>query len=138
MTYVSKQRGATIVEMAVLLSVFLMIVFGIVEFGRAVWYYNTVGHAAREGTRFAAVNGSTSGAPPGPRDSAVVTPLVRSKVISAAVGLNLQTGDIVVTWSPNNKPGSTVSVEVTKAFVPVTPYIGIFTIKRSSSLTIVR
>ncbi len=135
---IRKQSGVTMVEMAILMMVMLLIIFGTIELGRAVWYYNTLGYAAREGTRFAAVNGSTSGPPPGPRSSASVDPLVKSEAISAAVGLNLSTSNITVGWLPNNKPGSTVTVTVTKSFVPATPFVGGINMSRSSSLVIDR
>ncbi len=133
-----KQRGATMVEMAFVLLVLLMIVFGTMELGRAVWYYNTLGHAAREGTRFASVNGSTSSTPPGPRDSATVDPLVKARVVAAATGLDLLASNVSVVWSPNNKPGSTVTVTVSKTFVPITSFVGSINISRTSALIIER
>ncbi len=133
-----QQRGVTMVEMAVILTVLLLIIFGTIELGRAVWYFNSLGYAAREGTRFAAVNGSTSSSPPGPRSSTDVDPLVKAKVISAAVGLGLATSNVTVTWSPDNKPGSMVSVTVTKNFVPATPFVGAISMSRSSTLVISR
>ena len=55
------ERGVEVIEFA-LVSIFLfMLVFGIMEFGRAIWIYGTVAHVAREGTRFAIVRGSESG-----------------------------------------------------------------------------
>ena len=50
-------------EAALALLLTLTILFGIMEFGRAAWSYNTVAHAAREGARFAMVHGKTSKAP---------------------------------------------------------------------------
>ena len=49
------------VEGALTLVVFLSLVFGVCEFGRAVWIYTLICHVAREGTRYAAVHGSQSG-----------------------------------------------------------------------------
>ena len=132
------QRGATMVEMAIILLVLLMIIFGTMELGRAVWYYNTLGHAAREGTRFASVNGSTSGTPPGPRDSTTVDPLVKARVVDAATGLGLSASNVTVAWSPNNKPGSTVTVTVSKTFVPTTSFVGSINMTRSSALVVER
>ncbi len=133
-----QQRGVTVVELALILTVLLLIIFGTMELGRAVWYYNTLGYAAREGTRFAAVNGSTSGSAPGPRLYTEVDPLVKAKVVAAATGLALSASNVTVTWSPNNRPVSTVSVTVTKNFVPATPFVGAISMSRSSSLVIQR
>ena len=48
-------RGVTAVEFAIILPLLLMLVFGIVEFGRAYQARLTVTHAAREGVRVLAV-----------------------------------------------------------------------------------
>lgn len=46
------QRGAIAVEFAILLVPLLMIVFGITEFGRAIYEYNTLTKATRDAARF--------------------------------------------------------------------------------------
>ena len=43
-------------EFALVLPIFLLIVFGVFDLGRGVFAYNTVANAAREGARVAAVN----------------------------------------------------------------------------------
>ena len=47
-----QQRGAAVVEFALLLILLLMIVAGIVEFGRTFWYYDALTKATRDGARF--------------------------------------------------------------------------------------
>lgn len=54
---VVRQRGAALVEFAVLAPLLLLLVLGIVEFGWLFGQFNDVRHGAREGARFAAVNG---------------------------------------------------------------------------------
>lgn len=52
-----RERGAALVEFALVLSVLVLLLFGIIEFGRA---YNTkisLTHASREGVRVLAVTG---------------------------------------------------------------------------------
>lgn len=51
------ERGASLVEFAVLAPLLLILVLGIVEFGWLFGQFNDVRHGAREGGRFAAVNG---------------------------------------------------------------------------------
>jgi len=46
------QRGATIVEAAFVVPVFLALVFGIISFGRLLHVYQVLTNAAREGARF--------------------------------------------------------------------------------------
>ncbi|MCL1593984.1 MAG: pilus assembly protein [Actinomycetia bacterium] len=49
------ERGAAIVEMALVMPLLLILVFGIVEFGRAFMTDISVTHAAREGARAYAI-----------------------------------------------------------------------------------
>jgi hypothetical protein len=49
-------RGASAVEAALVITIFLTLVFGIVEFGRAVWLHQAVSAAAREGARYGISN----------------------------------------------------------------------------------
>lgn len=118
--YGIRQRGATLIEMVLVIGLFLMIVFGIIEFGRAVWNYNTLSYAVREGSRFAIVNGSGTGTP------AATESLIKQRVIASGTGLNLQASQIQVAYTPSgdNSPGSSVTVTATYPFVPATPYVG--------------
>ncbi len=51
-----ERRGQTLVEMALILPIFLLILMGIFDFGRAVYAYNTVANAARQAVRLAIVD----------------------------------------------------------------------------------
>jgi Flp pilus assembly protein TadG len=48
-------RGATVVEFALVISVFLMLMLGAIEFGRVLFYWNTTAEATRLGARVAVV-----------------------------------------------------------------------------------
>ena len=52
----SNERGGTLVEFAIAATVFLTTVFGIIEFGRAMWTHNALTDAARRGARYAALH----------------------------------------------------------------------------------
>lgn len=55
------------VEFALVAPLFFILLFGIIEAGRFIFYYETLSHATREGARFAIVNGAnTLGCPTGP------------------------------------------------------------------------
>ena len=54
------QRGAAAVEFALLLIVLLIIVAGIVEFGRTFWYHDALSKATRDGARFLSNERATS------------------------------------------------------------------------------
>jgi Flp pilus assembly protein TadG len=47
-----KEHGATLVEYALVLLVFLTLILGIMEFGRVIFIYNTLANATREGARY--------------------------------------------------------------------------------------
>ncbi len=50
-----RDEGQDLVEFALLAPLLFLLLFGILEFGVAVWRYNTVSVAAREGARAAVV-----------------------------------------------------------------------------------
>lgn len=54
------ERGATLVEMALVLPLFLLLVFGIIEFGFYFAQANEVRYAAREAARVAGVDGDVA------------------------------------------------------------------------------
>jgi Flp pilus assembly protein TadG len=56
-----RQRGAATVEFAIIGLLFFMLLFGIIEFGRAFFTYNTLLEATRRGARVAAVCPVSSG-----------------------------------------------------------------------------
>lgn len=53
--YRVRQRGATAVEFAIVAAVFLMLMIGMMEMGRVLFYWNTATEATRLGARTAAV-----------------------------------------------------------------------------------
>lgn len=55
----STRRGAAAIEMAITLPIFILIVLGIVEFGRALMVNQILVNAAREGARHAVVPGAS-------------------------------------------------------------------------------
>ncbi len=57
------ERGETLIEFALALMLFLVMTFGTIEFGRAVWQYNVISDLAQEGARWASVHGITAGGP---------------------------------------------------------------------------
>lgn len=106
-----RDRGAAAVEFALLLPMLLLLLFGIIDFGRALNAQITLTQAAREGARLAALGKSN----------------VVSGTQAAAIGL---TGvGVTVTPSPtcpaNAGPGVNATVKVTYTFTFVTPVAAI-------------
>ncbi len=52
-------KATAVVEMAVVLPILLLILFGIIEYGWTFMVYQTITNAAREGCRVAVLEGST-------------------------------------------------------------------------------
>jgi Flp pilus assembly protein TadG len=55
-----RSRGQSLAEFALVIPIFLLLMVSLFDLGRAVFAYNSVTNAAREGARFAAVNQSSS------------------------------------------------------------------------------
>ena len=118
------RRGSTLVESAVVATVFMMLLAGIMEFGRLGFAYNSVSFAAQRAARFASVRGASSG-----------HAAVAADVESAAKGyapLNGAQLTVATTWLPNNQPGSTVQVKVTYTFASVLVPVGTLTLQTTA------
>jgi Flp pilus assembly protein TadG len=46
-------------ELALILPIFLLLIFGVLDFGRVVWANSALAHASREAARFAIVQGAS-------------------------------------------------------------------------------
>ena len=72
------RRGAAMVEAAIILPVFLLLIFGMIDVGMGVFRNNLLSEAARHGARQAIVHGAFAptgwdGGPWGPRATAAGT-----------------------------------------------------------------
>jgi Flp pilus assembly protein TadG len=110
---VRDDRGANLVEFALLSIPFLMIVFGVIDFGRVIFAYSALAHGTREAVRVATVSGSHSSSP-------ITDVQIQDLVRARAVGLTSSGVTVTTTWLPNNDPGSRVRLVSTYTFQPVT------------------
>ena len=90
------QRSQALIEFALVSPVLLLLLFGIVDIGRAVFYYDTVSHAAREGARVA-VRASN----PLPTNADILT-VVTSQIIGAPVTAPCPQGPVTSATPPDN------------------------------------
>jgi len=103
-----RDRGAAAVEFALLLPLLMLLVFGIVDFGRALNAQITLTQAAREGARLAALG----------------EPNVVSSTQAAATGLNPV--NVTVTSCPAGAgAGVNAVVQVSYTFSFITPIAAI-------------
>ncbi|MBB1021338.1 pilus assembly protein [Dietzia sp. E1] len=76
----SRERGATAVEFALVLPLLLLLVLGIIEFGRAYHLQTTLSNAARDGVRVMALENSVSAARSTAKASAQPLPLTNTMI----------------------------------------------------------
>lgn len=55
-TFSRDEQGATLVEYSIAATVFIMSLFAVLEFGRALWAHNALTDAARRGARYAVLH----------------------------------------------------------------------------------
>jgi len=98
----SSRSGNAVVEVAVVLSFLLLILFGIIDFGRAFWHSNILHTAAREGVRMMSVHPAS--------DSTDVYARI-NEVLSTA-RITLAPGDIQLSWpsTPNSDDPVTCTI----------------------------
>ena len=82
------EAGQSLLEFALVLPVFLVMLFGILDIGRVVWAYDAMANAAREAARYASVHGDND------------------DVITCPTGPNLDNNMYVTgcpAWTPDSK-----------------------------------
>lgn len=99
-------------EGALVMTTFVILLIGAMDFGRLGFAYNSVTFAAHQAARFAATNGSASG-------HAATVAGIQANANSNLVGLNAANLAVSVTWTPNNSPGSKVQVVLSYGFQPL-------------------
>ncbi|MDC8758020.1 TadE/TadG family type IV pilus assembly protein [Janthinobacterium fluminis] len=123
-----RRRGSYLVEFSLVLTLLLVIVFGIVNFGLAAWSYNTLSEAAREGARYGSVLGNSDGV----HTTASARQRIREKVRAFSMGMPFD--EATVSWDTGeNSPGSTVTVTLRYQFSSTMPFIGPLAIPLSST-----
>lgn len=136
---VPRDRGQGLVEFALVIPVIMLLIFGAVDLGRAVYAYNTIANAARDGARVAAVN-QIATSPDCNEDRPVENPAtphwsIKRCAADSALTLGVQPGDVTVAYSAPSgtsltctsvtiNVGCIASVTVTYRYTPMTPVIG--------------
>jgi hypothetical protein len=129
-----KESAQGVVEFALILPILLLVVLGIVEFGRMLFFYSSVTSASREGARYGSAVGEVGGVSRY-KDCAGI----RDAAMRAGVFAGLSDSDITIQYDDGNAlidaacpPSSTINladrvvVTVVGNFQPIAPLIDIF------------
>lgn len=143
-----RQRGQTLVEFALIMPIFLLAVFGLIDGSRLVFLNSSLSQAAREGARQASVEASwigsaegscnTTGGPTCPATVDAMTPdivvavnhmttlgqIPSSSVFFSCDATTPPSGSWTGQTCSSHVTGSYVSVRVTSSFTAITPVIG--------------
>lgn len=95
------ERGASAVEFAIVAPLLFLLLFGIIEFARAISVYTAVSTAAREGARYGASVGLNEGGVPHYLDCDGIVEAAQAR----AVLTSLEPGEIDVTYDLGPEDG---------------------------------
>jgi Flp pilus assembly protein TadG len=151
-----RERGSAILEFGLIAVVLFAFIFGIIDFGRALFTYHFVANAAREGARYASVRGYAcgqnsefAGSMECPASQITIQTYVQGE--ASGSGLNQNFLNVTANWypqvkSPNNPsvcqqyntyPGCMVQVKVTYPFSFILPLMpkGTCSVQNNSGTT---
>ncbi len=121
-----RQRGASLPETAIIMTVLIMLTFGIIDFGRAMYTYGFVAQIAREGARWSIVRGSQSCANSGNALPECNATAAQTQTYVQSLSEGATNASQILVTGPNysncpsgktgNAPGCTVSLTVTYSF----------------------
>jgi hypothetical protein len=122
------ERAQSLAELAILVPIFLILVFGIIDFGMGLRAYIQVAQATREGARFGLLGnqpGSFSAGGSGDCDGSTSTNVV-GKVCSTINGLDLSDVETVTVTCPDGgappcASGDTIEVHTSYKYHYITP-----------------
>lgn len=112
-------RGQSLVEFALVLPVFVLVMIGLFDLGRAVYAFNTISNASRESVRVAIVNQTEA--------------VIEAEALKQGVSLGLTPAEVTISYG---QPGGTgtcsapfavtcrAAVTVQYTFTAATPVIG--------------
>ena len=142
---VGNEQGSALVEFALSAVLLLTLIFGVMAISVALYSYNVVSEAAREGTRYAIVRGnkcnSFASACPANVDGSDVQTYIRSLSFPGITPGNLTAASVyssvnAAACTPSascNNPGNQVKVTVTYSFPLIIPFVPNRTLTMSNS-----
>lgn len=133
--YRQRRRGATVLEMSIILGVFLVLTFGMLDLGVAVFRYHILSQAARHAARRAIVHGDMANrlGTWGPTTIDVVATAAGIPIVDGAngdgvqpmlIGCDLSRTRIRAEWlGGSNEVDMPVRVTVTSPYQPIMLFI---------------
>ena len=112
-------KGQSLVEFALVFPVFILLLIGLFDLGRAVFAFNTVSNASRESVRIAIVNQTEAD--------------IEAEALKQGVGLGLTPAEVTISYGDPSGTGTCTApfgvtcraaVTVQYTFVAATPVIG--------------
>jgi Flp pilus assembly protein TadG len=116
------------VEFSIASTIFFLLVFGAVAFGKAIYQYNIVSNAARAAVRWAIVRGSSSG------QTAATAADIHNYIVTQMNGISEVD---TVSWSNGTNPESNVTIVVRSSFTISIPRMTTFTVPLRSQAQMV-
>ncbi|MEX0709730.1 MAG: TadE/TadG family type IV pilus assembly protein [Chloroflexota bacterium] len=113
------RRGQTLVEFALILPIFILVLVGIFDMGRAVYAYNTISNASRQAVRVGIVDQNVA--------------VLQAEAVKASVALGAAPADVDVSFLSSDlltpcavpaKIGCVVVITVHYQYTAATPIIG--------------
>ena len=144
-------RGQAVVEFALVVPIFFLVLLAIIEAGRFMFYYETLNNATREGARYAIVNGANSLNCPTGRPASGSVPCdptgedVKERVRNAAFNVLGTAITVTPEWYQSdgvtlgdNGRGSTVTVNAVYTYNSLIPLIQLppINVEAESSLVV--
>ena len=150
----ANRRGATVLELAFVLGIFVTLTFGMFDLGLGVFRYHILANAARQAARRAVVHGASANARMGPWGPAMINvpatahvPIVdgddfggyyRDGIRPMLVGCDLPNTWITVEWIDGHHDlQERVRATVTSPYRPFMPFLHPVTLRACSTMQIV-
>jgi Flp pilus assembly protein TadG len=129
-------RGQALVEFALVFPIFVLLLVGLFDLGRAVFYQSTIQNASREAVRLAIVDQSLTAI----QEEAIDSVGVVVQVAASDVTVQYLAPDLTATGScPSQQTiGCVAQVTVQYQFVPVIPFVPQFTLSATTNQPIER
>ena len=113
---IKDSKGQELMEFAMTLPILALLVFGIIDLGRVVYYYSAMQNSAREGARYGVVNPWQEN-------------LVATRTEERTLGIDPSDLNVVVSYDCDR-----VKVSVSYTYNPWIPFVGNIPISTSSQL----